>query len=209
MRLKEINRVSLILMLFFIALLLACACTPPVPSQSRSQSQRISDRTQPLGEFEPLSPGDVELYLKVMRAAAERLKNLSRADREALAALRNTQSNPGRGQMISAEQIAAISRTTELMSMDSVIAKEMGISKRYQSVSARVPLMSMGRMTGEGDASDDPPMTEEQKRERKLRIERFRLRNQLDDAALAPHREEILSLQKQVCLSFFPESIPK
>lgn len=198
--------------LFTLVVASACATAQrsqeaaPVTSESApSPKKATSDATQPLSEFESLAPTDIDLYLKVMRTAAERLRNLSSADREALNAFRK-----GISPSMSAEQMAALDRATMLMNLDETVAKEMGVYKRYQSISGRIPDMNWGSMGGEGDASDDPPtMTAEQKQERKVRIEKFRQRQKLDDANLAPHREEILLLQKQVHLMFHPESIPK
>ena len=75
-----------LLFVSLFALVLVSACAPaqrtqeaaPVTSESApSPRKAASDAAQPLGEFESVSPTDIELYLKVMRTAAERLKNLS------------------------------------------------------------------------------------------------------------------------------------
>jgi hypothetical protein len=105
--------------------------------------------------------------------------------------------------------MAAVSRASELMNLDTVVAKEMGVAKRYRSISARIPELTMGPMAGEGETGDEARLSEEQKRAQKMRFDRIQQRKKLDDAILAPHRDEILSLQKQVHLLYHPESIPK
>jgi hypothetical protein len=214
--------------LFLCGLLLACSCTRArgvedarsvangtVPSRAeavdttKAASQtRAADTTQPLGEFEPLTRADVELYLKVMRAAAQRVKNLSAADRDALKAFRAMTTSRNPNQVPSAEQIAAIQRAVDLVSLDAVVAREMGIARRYGSISGRVTAFIEPPMGGSGD-DDAPRMTAEQKAQLKLRIERFQQRRKLDAATLQPHRDEIQSLQKQVNLLLHPESIPQ
>jgi hypothetical protein len=213
--------------LLICVLLFACGCTraqgpqdaqaaPPKNAASQPQASNretaspqtraAADTTQALGEFAPLTRADVDLYLNVMRTAAERIKNMSAADRAVLKAYRKLTANPDPNQIPSAEQIMAIQRAGELMTLDSAVARELGITRRYNSISGRVAAFIMP-MGGEGD-DDATPMTAERKAQLKLRIERFRERRRLDAATLEPHREEIQSLQKQVNLILHPESIP-
>jgi hypothetical protein len=213
--------------LLICGLLFACGCTraqgpqdaqAAAPKNAPSQPQasnrenaspqtRAADTTQALGEFDPLTRADVDLYLNVMRTAAERVKNMSAADRAVLKAYRKLTANPDPGQIPSAEQIMAIQRAGELMTLDGAVARELGVTRRYNSISGRVAAFIMP-MGGEGD-DDATPMTAEQKAQLRLRIERFQERRRLDTATLEPHREEIQSLQKQVNLILHPESIPE
>ena len=175
------------------------------PAQAADTTQ-TADRAAALGEFEPLTQADVDLYLKVMRTAAERLKNLPPADREALKTFHKMMTTPNPNSLPSAEEMAAMQRAGELVALDGVVARELGVARRYESISSRAVAFT----TPEIDASgDDEEMTAEQKRQLKIRIERFRQRRAQDAATLGPHRDEIQSLQKQVNLIQHPESIPK
>jgi hypothetical protein len=213
--------------LLICGLLFACGCTraqgpqdaqaaasrnaasPPQASnrENASPQTRAADTTQALGEFDPLTRADVDLYLNVMRTAAERIKNMSAADRAVLKAYRKLTANPDPNQIPSAEHIMAIQRAGELMTLDSAVARELGVTRRYNSISGRVADFIMP-MSGGGD-DDATPMTAERKAQLRLRIERFQERRRLDAATLEPHREEIQSLQKQVNLILHPESIPE
>ena len=166
---------------------------------------RVADTTQALGEFDPLTGADVEMYLKVMRTAAERIRTMSAADRAVLKAYRKMTASPDPNQIPSAEQIMALQRAGELMTMDSAVARELGVGRRYTSIAGRVTTF----ITPMDGAGDSEPMTSEQRARLKARIERFQDRRKLDAATLGPHRDEIQSLQKQVNLILHPESIPE
>jgi hypothetical protein len=201
-------------------LLVAAACAGSPPAQDAksvaaqgagSTAQRPSaapatDTTAALGEFEPLTRADVELYVKVMRAAADRVKNLPAADRQALEAQKTFATKASSGQMPSAEEFAAMERATQLMALDGTIAREMGVGKRYRSIRSRVPEYAMPEIEASGD---DEPMTPEQRAALKARIEKFRERRRLDAATLAPCKDEILALQKQVYYIGRPGPIPQ
>ncbi len=203
----EINHAPLLCGVLFVC---GCAAQSPTDAQSvgssASSTARAADRTQaageraPLGEFEPLTQADVDLYLKVMRAAAERVKSLPAADREALRTFRRMTTTPN--QFPSAEDMAAMQRAGELVALDGVVARELGVARRYESITSRALAFTAPRIDASGD---DNEMNAQQKRDLRIRIERLRQRETQDAATLAPHREEILSLQKQVNLIQHPE----
>jgi hypothetical protein len=207
-------------LLALCGLLFACSCSPaqsPRGGQSaggentmaqsaKTSENKVADKSQPLGEFEPLSAEDVQLYLKVMRTAAERLKNLPPADREIIKAFRKMTTNPDPARLPTPEQMKVMQRAPELMTMDATVARELGVSRRYGSVSGRIGIIGMP--TG-GGSGDDEPMTPEQRAQLKLRIQKFAELRRLDEAAFAAYREEIGALQKQVNLMMHPENIPQ
>lgn len=207
--------------LFLCGLLCACSCTraeSPKDAQSvpdergsspaqAADATRAADSTAPLGEFEPLTQSDVDLYLKVMRTAAERVKNLPATDREALQRFRKMTTTPNPAGLPSAEDLMAMQRAGELMALDGVVARELGVARRYESISSRALAFTAPQVEASGD--EDERMTAEQKRQLAIRIERFRQRRMQDAAMLGPHRDEILLLQKQVNLIQYPESLPK
>jgi hypothetical protein len=215
---SALREVLMIRICWLCALLVVAGCGggPPVQdaqsavrggaAQAAQQPDAVAatDATAPLAEFEPLARADADLYLKVMRTAAARLKNLSAADRQALKTFQALTTRTDASQMPSAEEMAAMQRAGELMALDSVVARELGVEKRYQSIRGRVPQYGMPEMTGEGD----DPMTPEQRAALKVRIEKFKERRRLDGATLAPFKDEIQALQKQVDLIAHPQSIP-
>ncbi len=205
------------LMICSLVLVSACAGGPASQDNRSGQAQasagtqstpaaRAADAAQPLGEFDPLTVADVDLYLKVMRAAADRVKALSGADRAALKTYADLTSGRAPAQVPSPDQMAAMERATDLLALDTVVAREMGVVTRYRSIASRVPKFGMPEMGGEGD---DEPMTPEQRAALRQRVERFRQRRSHDAAMLEPRRQEIEALQKQVDLITHPESIPR
>jgi len=165
-----------------------------------------SDR--PLAEFEPVSAADVEMYLGIMREAAERVRTLPASDRQALRTMREMSSRTmASSQMPSPEQMAAVQRAGELLALDAVVARERGVSSRFSSVESRVERF-LRPMTG-SSGDDDEQMTAEHRAWLQDRIRRFNELDRQDAAVLAPHRAELLALEKQVRLSMHPESMPE
>ena len=164
---------------------------------------------EPLGEFETLTQADVDLYLKVLRAAAERVRNMPQADRDVLNAF-HKMTTGGAGQIPTPDQMAAMQRAGDLMTIPSGVAREMGVEKRFSSIGSRVEhfLMPMDGASS-GDEDDAARMTAEERAALKVRIQRFRDRRTADAATLQPYRDEIAALQKQVDFARHPESIPK
>ncbi len=177
----------------------AAAAVPAAAAEKAAPSG--SDR--PLGEFEPVSAADVALYLKVMRTAADRVRTMSAADRQALKTMQEmSKGTMASTQMPSPEQMAAVQRAGTLMTMDATVAQEQGVPSRFSSVQHRVDRF-LHPMTG--SSGEDEP-------ERRAwvleRIRKFRTLDAQDAAVLAPYREELLALETQVRLAIHPESMP-
>ena len=164
---------------------------------------------RPLGEFEPLTSADADMYLAVMRTAATRVRGMPAADRRALKLMRQMTSGggPARGQLPSAEQMAAIQRAGELMSLDAGVAREQGVSKRFSSVQNRVDRFLRPMTGSSGDEHEE--MTAEHRAWLLDRIRKFKVLDGQDAAVLAPHRAELLALERQVRLALHPESMPE
>ncbi len=168
------------------------------PAVAEKAAPVASGADRPLAEFEPVSAADVALYLKVMRAAAERVRTLSPADRQALTTMREmTGRTMASTQMPSPEQLAAIQRAGELMTLDATVAREQGVADRFSSVQHRVDRF-LHPMTGASSGDEDEQMTAERRAWVQDRIRRFRALDAQDAATLAPHRAELLALEKQV-----------
>ncbi len=217
--------------LLLSALIFTFACGPgtkpqdaPAPAGGRERAQgqpaTAGGRTpaalpaalasEPLAEFQALTQADVDLYLQVLRAAAERVKNMPQADRDALNAFRAMTTGATAGQMPTPEQLATMQRAGDLMTIPFVVAREMGVEKRFSSINNRAD--DFLRPTGgasSGDEDDAARMSAEQRQALKVRIQRFKERREADAATLRPFREEIAVLQKQVDFVRHPESIPK
>jgi hypothetical protein len=140
----------------------------------------------------PLTQDDVELYLKVMRAAAARVKNRPPADVSALEAARKVLESRGSGRTPTADDAKTLERATLLATgMDQIIAQEMKLDARKyrgiaEAVEAVIPNPALPAAPADGKpASGDAPT-------------RLQQRLKDVDAAnakfLAPYREQIQQL---------------
>lgn len=183
----------------------APAAAPSEGGSSQAAGLAGTADAHALGEFDPLSQADVDLYLKVMRTAADRLAHLPPADRDALNAYRRMISAGSSDQPISTADASAMGRATELMSLDQSVAREMGVGPRYESIASRVEEL-MGPVA---DGGGDDPTTPEDRARLQALGDRLQQRDAKDAVAVRPHRAEILALQKKVNLVQHPESIPQ
>lgn len=184
----------------------AAPAAPAAGGEAAEPAASGSDRA--LAEFEPVSAADVAMYLKVMRTAAERVRTMSAADRQALKTMRAmTSRTMASSQMPSPEQLAAVQRAGDLMTLDAVVARELGASSRFSSVQTRVDRY-LRPMTGASSGDEDEQMTAERRAWVQDRIRKFKALDAQDAALLAPHKAELEALEKQVRLALHPESMP-
>ncbi|HEX9108234.1 MAG TPA: hypothetical protein VF832_13420 [Longimicrobiales bacterium] len=181
---------------------------PAGESAQAAQGSRTSSADGPLAEFEAVSAADVTMYLGVMRIAAERIRSMPAPDRQALVTMREMSGRTmASTKMPTPQEIAAMQRAGELMTMDATVARERGVPSRFSSVQSRVDRF-LRPMTG-SSGDDDEQMTPERRAWLQDRIRRFKELDGQDAAVLAPHRAELLALEKQVRLALHPESMPE
>ncbi len=187
----------------------SAAAAPAAPAAAAGvDNPAPSGSDRPLAEFEPVSAADVAMYLKVMRTAAERVRTMSAADREALKTMREmTSRTMASSQMPSPEQLAALQRAGDLMTLDAVVARELGVPSRFSSVQSRVDRY-LRPMTGASSGDEDEQMTAERRAWVQDRIRKFKALDAQDAALLAPHKTELEALEKQVRVAIHPESMP-
>jgi len=156
-------------------------------------------------KLDPLTKEDVELYLKVMRAAAERVKNLTPADRAALDGAKRILAGSASGRVPTPDDVKTLAQANLVAtSMDQIVAGEMKLDGRTyrgiaEAVEAAVPNPALGAAPGAGGAppaSHAPTPLEKRLTEVNAANEKF----------LAPHREEI---QKLIAVVRNPSNLPK
>ena len=141
----------------------------------------------------PLTPADVDLYIDVMTAAANYVKNPSANDRAAMdfaaqvtAGKVTTAISPAQAQMLA--------RTAVLAQYDMEIAKQRGISARYEAIRGEVEglvgMMACPTCGGDGGTT---PVSQSQGD-----LTARQSAQKIDLSLLQPHSAEITSLQKQV-----------
>jgi hypothetical protein len=156
------------------------------PAQGQAGEEEFAD--EPSAEDVPLTKDGVELYLRVMRGAAERMKRLSPQD-QALIKKMTGMNSWKEGPPNSSE----LDRYYRLTSMDDTVAQEMGVLDAYQAARGKVTGYTVicpapcGMSEGEAPSSPQDMMSEAE--EKRLEAER---------ALVTPHMEEIKRLEAQV-----------
>ncbi len=156
-------------------------------------------------KLDPLTKEDVELYLKVMHAAAERVKNLTPADRTALDGAKGILAGSASGRVPSPADVRTLAQANLVAtSMDQIVAAEMKLDGRtyrgiVEAVEAVVPNPAAGAASGDGVA----PHPDQAATPLETRLNDV---NAANEKFLAPYREEI---QKLIAVVRNPANLPK
>src|SRR5579863_5540596 len=128
------------------------AAKTPASAESTFAEPPLDQQTEQ--KLEPLAKKDVELYLKVMRAAAERVKNLTPADRAALDGAKRILAGGTSGRVPTQDDVKTLAQANLVaLSMDQIIAAEMKLDGRAyrgiaEAVEAVVPNTALGAGSG-------------------------------------------------------------
>lgn len=141
----------------------------------------------------PLTQSDLDLYIDVMTAAANYVKNPSASDRAAMDFA--IQVNSGKvTSAVTPAQAQMLARTAALAQYDVEIAKQRGISDRYEAirgvVEGLVGMTACPTCSGDGGAIPASQAQSDQTARQSAQ--------KIDLSLLQPHRAEIEALQKQV-----------
>ena len=163
------------------------------PAAPGAKPAEASIEQQTEQKLDPLTKDDVELYLKVMRAAAERVKNPAPADKTSLEGATKILARSASGHVPTQGDVKTLERANLVaLSMDQIVADEMKIDGRtYRGIAeavesavqdpARVVVPGKG-----GQPAPDHPATPLE--------ERLSGVNAANVKFLAPYRDEILRL---------------
>src|SRR5580704_11724025 len=142
----------------------------------------------------PLTESDIDLYLDIMRAAADRIKNATGQDRAALDLMKQVSSGKTNGAM-TPDQAALLAHAAQLAQIDEQIAAQRGVQPRYDAIrgviEGLVGIQACPSCSGDGSAD---PVSAAQQQE--WATEEAVLKTDL--SMLQAHSAEITSLQKQV-----------
>jgi hypothetical protein len=156
-------------------------------------------------KLDPLSKDDVDLYLKVMREAAGRVKNLTPADRAALDGAKRILAGSAPGRVPTPDDVKTLAQANLVATaMDQIVAGEMKLDGRTyrgiaEAVEAVVPNPAAGAASGVAGAP--PPSHAPTPLQKRLSDA-----NAANEKFLAPHREEIQRLFEVVRN---PANLPK
>jgi hypothetical protein len=141
------NRFSqnLFLCAIFAALSAFAGCGrnhPPPLAQTAGGSGAATTGMPPLTEqkLDPLTPSDVELYLKVMRAAAERVRHPSSDDMQTLAQARQIIATAANGRVPSSTDANTLQHASQIcLAMDQIVAPELQVDPgNYTAISEAI-----------------------------------------------------------------------
>jgi hypothetical protein len=156
-------------------------------------------------KLEPLTKDDVELYLKVMRAAAERVKTPAPNDTAALDRAKRILAGGPSGRIPTHDDVMALERANLVaLSMDQIVAEEMRLDGRaYRGIAEAIEAVvlnpALGAASGDGRApAQDHSLTPIE--------ERLGAVNATNEKFLGPYREEIQSL---IAVVRNPANLPK
>ena len=156
-------------------------------------------------KLDPLTKGDVELYLKVMRAAVERVKNPTSADRAALEGASKILARSASRRIPTQDDVKALERANLVaLSMDQIVAGEMKLDGRTyrgvaEAVESAVQYPALAVTSGKG-ALPVPAHAPTPLQERLSSV------NAANEKFLAPYRSEI---QKLLAVVRNPANLPK
>jgi hypothetical protein len=110
------------------------------PAAPGAKPVEASIELQTEQKLDPLTKDDIEMYLKVMRAAAERVKSPSSADRAALEGASKILARSASRHVPTQEDVKTLERANLVaLSMDQIVADEMKLDGRtYRGISEAV-----------------------------------------------------------------------
>jgi hypothetical protein len=140
----------------------------------------------------PLTGDDVDLYLKIMRAAAERVKNPAPADKAALEGAKKILAAGILGRVPTLDDVKTLERANLVaISMDQVVAEEMKVDGRtyrgiVEAIESVIPDPVVGKTSGNRASAPNHAPTPLEKRLSDV--------NAANGKFLTPYREEIQNL---------------
>jgi hypothetical protein len=174
------------------------------PAAPGAKPAEASFEQQTEQKLDPLTQDDVELYLKVMRAAAERVKNPVAGDKTALEGARRILAGSASGRVPTPEDVKTLERANLVaLSMDQIVVDEMKIDGRtYRGIAEAIEsaVQSPALAVASGDVRPTPDHTPTPLEKRLSDV------NGTNEKFLTPYRNEI---QKLVAVVRNPANLPK
>ena len=156
-------------------------------------------------KLDPLTKDDVELYLKVMRAAAERVKNPRPADKAVIEGASKILAAGASGRVPTQADVKTLERANLVaLSMDQIVAEEMKVdAKTYRGIAEAVETAVPNPALAATSEKAVPPAPD---RAPTPLQERLSIAKTANDKFLAPYRVEI---QKLIPIVRNPINLPK
>jgi hypothetical protein len=142
----------------------------------------------------PLTEADIDLYLDIMRAAADKITNATGQDRAALDLMKQVNSGKTNG-ALTPDQAALLARVAQLAQIDEQIAAQRGVQPRYDAIRGVIEGL-VGIQACPSCSGDGGTQAASAAQQQEWATEEAVLKTDL--AMLQAHSAEITSLQKQV-----------
>ncbi|MDF2688722.1 MAG: hypothetical protein K0Q80_1687 [Microvirga sp.] len=182
------QRISSTLLLIILSVAGLFSPLQATRTMGAAQAQEKEEADETYEELPPLTKDGIDLYLRVMRTAADRMKRLPPQDQALIKKMTNMNSWKG-GPPTSSE----LDRYYQLTSMDETIAQEMGVSDAYQAARGKVTdqasICPAPCGESEGESGTPPESSMSTAEEKQLEAEQ---------ALVKPHLDEIRKLEAQV-----------
>jgi hypothetical protein len=190
------------ILIFAFATLLGCGRKDSAPTSQGNENSPASPAVTPQEasldvqteqKLDPLTSQDVELYLKVMRAAADRVKAQLPGDQATLESAKKILIRGASGRVPTPDEVKTLEKATLVaLSMDQIVAGEMkidsrnyrGIAEAIESVLGPVVIPKVS-----GDVAKPLPQTSPTPLEQRLSSV-----NDANKKILAPYHDEIQKL---------------
>jgi hypothetical protein len=212
---KRATRFAVAATFCFAALLWGCGQkqTAPLTEGAENLPPGVKPSEPPLDQqteqkLDPLTKHDVDLYLKVMRAAAERVNHPAPADRAALDGARKIIAARTTGRVPTPDDVKTLAMANLVaISMDQIVAEEMKLDGRSyrgiaEAIEAVVPNPVLAGASGSGSA---PAATAPDHAQTPLE-KRLSEGNAANEKFLAQYRTE---MQNLIVIVRNPANLPK
>jgi hypothetical protein len=156
-------------------------------------------------KLDPLTKQDVELYLKVMRAAADRVKASLPGDQAALEGARKIIERGASGKVPTTDDVKTLERANLVaLSMDQIVAAEMKIDERaYRGIAEAVESVVSRSTPAAAIADGGTPVPDHAQTPLEKRLSGV---NAANKPFLAPYQGEI---QRLIAVVRDPANLPK
>jgi len=211
---KHVRTVVLAMLLSAVASFCGCERKETAPLAEGAEATNASSGAKlaqpPLEQqteqkLDPLTEEDVELYLKVMRAAAGRVQHFSPTEQAALDGAKKIIAGSASGRVPTREDAKTLERANLVaISMDQIVADEMKLDgRRYRGIVEAVESVVPNSASGTASRDRGAPAPDHVSTPLEKRLSDV---NGANEKFLAPYREEI---QKLVAVVRNPANLPK
>jgi hypothetical protein len=177
----------------------------PGAANSAAEPPEIPMEQQTGQKLDPLTQDDVDFYLNVMRAAAQRVKNPLPADRAALDGTKRILVAGASGRVPTHDDVMTLERANLVaMSMDQIVAGEMKLDARtYRGIEEAVEAVVANPNIGAASGNSGAPAADHTLSPLEIRLNEI---NAANKTFLVPYQEEI---QKLIAVVHNSANLPK